>query len=170
MQNQSHSHLVNMSANKPQAQGVSGRSGRGLGTRAGKGLVKKDTNLQTITLLPRGQDGVTAGGFQANPHMRSLDYTELGQRESTDLSVQEPVHILNQRGASGARQGKASNTGGKHAGRDGDTIVYSPTDPRQLTEDAALPHSIDEVVKLPAPAQAFGKKQSGAQAQLSALS
>lgn len=34
-------------------------------------------------------------GFPANPHMRSLDYTEFGQRESTDLSVQEPVHILN---------------------------------------------------------------------------
>lgn len=46
--------LVNMSAAKAQVQGVSGRSGRGLGTRAGKGLVKKDTNLQTITLLPRG--------------------------------------------------------------------------------------------------------------------
>lgn len=97
--------------------------------------------------------------------MRSLDYNAIGQRESTDLSVKAATRGHNHRGASGTR------TGGKQAGRDGDAIVYSPPGPHQLTEDAPLPQSaqsLDEVVKLPA--QAFGKKQSGALALAPALS
>ena len=88
-----------------------------------KNVIKKDNNLQTITLIPGKKQEV-------HPNLRSLDYSSsMVGITDPDIAIKDPVISSNQqnrqRGVSGRkkRNGASKNIRGDNATQDKDDMV-----------------------------------------------